>query len=320
MEHYSIITLHCQNRKNYLHKPFKCFKICAMLDLGFRAHDFCKFPSAEALASTAASFRQNSCLHFAPYKALENSPRPLNEDWAQEVKNTFDANGIRVAILGCYINPVHPDLEKRESELKVFENGLDVASCFGNPIVATETGSLDARNVRCEDTWSDKNFSIFLNIIERLLNKAVKNNVTMAIEAVADKNTIDNPQRMLKVMQTFESPNLRVLFDAVNILPIKGVDNFESYYDEAVSMLAPYICAMHLKDFIWADHLDKYPFATGKVKNGTIPIGEGLMPWKTIFHIYKKYKVDTVPMTLENFNPATLKRSLEFVENTFLQA
>lgn len=291
-----------------------------MLDLGFRAHDFCKFVSAQDLASTAASFRQNACLHFAPYKALENSPKPLTTEWAQEVKKTFDNNGVRVAILGCYINPVHPDLKKRESELQVFENGLDVALYLGNPIVATETGSLDARNIRCEETWTDKNFSIFLNIIERLLNKATKNNVTMAIEAVADKNTVDTPQRMLKVMQTFESPNLRVLFDAVNIMPINGVDNYESYYDEAVSMLSPYICAMHLKDFVWADHLDKYPFASGPVKKGTIPIGEGLMPWKTIFGIYKKYNVDNVPMTLENFNPETLKQSLEFIENTYVQS
>lgn len=290
-----------------------------MLDLGFRAHDFCKFASAQDLASTAASFRKNACLHFAPYKALENSPKPLTPEWAQEVKKTFDSNGIRVAILGCYINPVHPDLEKRESELKLFENGLEMAHHLGNPIVATETGSHDARNIRCEETWTDKNFSIFLNIIERLLTKAVNNNVTMAIEAVADKNTIDTPQRMLKVMQTFESPNLKVLFDAVNIMPINGVDNYETYYDEAVSMLAPYICAMHLKDFIWVDHLDSYPFATGSVKKGTIPIGEGLMPWKTLFGIYKKYHVDNVPMTLENFNPKTLKQSLEFIETMYAQ-
>lgn len=291
-----------------------------MLDLGFRAHDFGKFPSAPELASTAVSFRQNSCLHFAPYKALEDVPRPMTYEWAQGIKRDFDQQGIRVAILGCYINPVHPDPEKRESELKAFENGLDMAPYLGNSIVATETGSLNAKNVRCEDTWTDKNFSTFLNIVERLLNHAIKNNVIMALEAVADKNTLDNPQRMLKVMQTFESPNLRVLFDAVNILPIHGLDDYEAYYDETVSMLSPYICAMHLKDFVWAEQLNEFPFATGKVKNGTIPIGEGIMPWKTIFGIYKKYKVDKVPMTLENFKSATLKKSLEFVERTYAQA
>ena len=85
-------------------------------------------------------------------------------------------------------------------------------------------------------------------------------------------------------------------------------------------MLAPYISAMHLKDFVWADSMPNYPFAVGPVKKGNIAIGEGLMPWKTIFGIYKKYKVDNVPMTLENFNPQTLTKSLEYIERTYAEA
>jgi sugar phosphate isomerase/epimerase len=103
-------------------------------------------------------------------------------------------------------------------------------------------------------------------------------------------------------------------------MPIKGIDDFYSWYDEAVAMLAPYIRAMHLKDFVWADSMPNYPYATGPVKKGNIAIGEGLMPWKTIFGIYKKYKVDNVPMTLENFNPETLPKSLEYIEKTYAEA
>ena len=292
-----------------------------MLDLGFRTHDFGrKFKNAEEIGELASSFRKNACLHFAPYKVLDDAPKPMNCDWAASVKKDLEKNSVRVAVLGCYINPVHPDPEVLESELAKFENGIEVANSLGTGLVATETGSLDPRNVRCEDTWSDKNWARFLKIIERLLNKAVKNNVIMAIEAVADKNTVDDPVRMFKVMETFKSPNLRCLFDAVNIMPIKGVADFYSYYDEAVSMLAPYISAMHLKDFVWADSMPNYPFAVGPVKKGNIAIGEGLMPWNTIFGIYKKYKVDNVPMTLENFNPQTLKKSLEYIEKTYAEA
>ena len=292
-----------------------------MLDLGFRTHDFGrKFKNAEEIGEVASSFRKNACLHFAPYKVLDDAPKPMNCDWAASVKKDLEKNSVRVAVLGCYINPVHPDPEVLESELGKFENGIEVANSLGAALVATETGSLDPRNVRCEDTWSDKNWARFLKIIERLLNKAVKNNVIMAIEAVADKNTVDDPVRMFKVMETFKSPNLRCLFDAVNIMPIKGVADFYSYYDEAVSMLAPYISAMHLKDFVWADSMPNYPFAVGPVKKGNIAIGEGLMPWKTIFGIYKKYKVDNVPMTLENFNPQTLPNSLEYIEKTYAEA
>ncbi len=292
-----------------------------MLELGFRTHDFGrKFRDAQDIGKTARSFRENSCLHFAPYKVLDDAPKPMTVEWAEGIRKDLEENTVRVAILGCYINPVHPDPEKLESELAKFENGIDVAKALGNPIVATETGSLDIRNVRCEETWSDKNWARFLKIVERLLTRAEKAGVTMAIEAVADKNTVDNPQRMFKVMETFKSPNLRCLFDAVNILPIKGLDDYYSWYDEAVSMLAPYICAMHLKDFKWDHDLPRYPFATGQVKNGTVPIGEGLFPWKTVFGIYKKYDVCKVPMTLENFNPETLGRSLEFIERTYEEA
>ena len=292
-----------------------------MLDLGFRTHDFGrKFGCAQEIADLASSFRENACLHFAPYKALDNAPRPMTPEWAESVRKDLATRNVRVAILGCYINPVHPDPDALETELSKFENGIEVADSLGAGLVATETGSLDPRNIRCEETWTDRNWARFLKIIERLLDKAVKNNVVMAIEAVADKNTVDTPERMFRVMETFKSPNLRCLFDAVNIMPIKGIDDFYGWYDEAVAMLAPYISAMHLKDFVWADSMPNYPYATGPVKKGNIAIGEGLMPWKTIFGIYKKYKVDNVPMTLENFNPETLPRSLEYIEKTYAEA
>ena len=292
-----------------------------MLDLGFRTHDFGrKFRDADEIGSLASSFRKNACLHFAPYKAFDDAPRPLTQQWAAETKSALSAHGVRVAILGCYINPVHPDPDVLEKELAKFENGIDVANALGAGLVATETGSLDARNIRCEDTWTDKNWSRFLKIIERLLTRAVKNDVVMAIEAVADKNTVDTPDRMFRVMETFKSPNLRCLFDAVNIMPIKGVDDFASWYDEALSMLAPYISAMHLKDYVWADFMPNYPYATPPVKKGNIAIGEGLFPWKTVFGLYKKYGLTGLPMTLENFNPATLSRSLDFIEKTWAEA
>ena len=292
-----------------------------MLDLGFRTHDFgIKFKTADEIGKLASSFRKNACLHFAPYKAFDDAPKPLNNEWAEATKNALSAYGVRVAILGCYVNPVHPDSEILENELGKFENGLDVAQSLGASLVATETGSLDARNIRCEDTWSDKNWARFLKIVERLLKRAEKNGVVMALEAVADKNTIDDPRRMLRVMETFKSPNLRCLFDAVNIMPIKGVDDFYAYYDEAIAMLAPYIRAMHLKDFIWTDSMPNYPYATGPVKKGNIAIGEGIFPWKTVFGIYKKYNVCDVPMTLENFRTETLQNSLQYIEKTFSEA
>lgn len=300
------------------------------MKLGLRAHDLVKGVSAETLAKRvndyAGPLGRPLCLHFAPYKALSDVPKPLSEEWARATHKTLTDAGVQIAILGCYINPAHPDPEKMDSELRVFENGIDMAPLLGGPIVATETGSRDERNVRCEETWTEKNFSVFLKNVERLLKKAEKTGVRMALEAVADKNTIDNAQRMLRVMETFKHPNLGVLFDAVNIMPIHTLGDAASYrmfYDEAVSMLRDYICAMHIKDYDWVPTSKEYPSADpllGKVKNGNLPVGFGLMDWKMLFSIYKKYGVTGVPMTLENYKPETLLQSLEYVDKCFMEA
>ncbi|MCR4676566.1 MAG: sugar phosphate isomerase/epimerase [Sphaerochaetaceae bacterium] len=287
-------------------------------DIGFRGHDFGKFETAEELARKAREALENSCIQLAPKKVLPSStPAVLTGEWAEETAAAFKKNNVRIAVLGCYINPVHPDEEKMEAELRRFENNLDVAPILEAGIVATETGSRDAKNLHHPDNWTEKTFSLFLNNVERLLKRAEKNNTVFAIEAVAYKNTIDNAQRMLRVMETFKHPNLRVLFDAVNILPVKGVDSIESYYDETVSMLAPYVCALHVKDYVWTDTDKGITELTGPFKKGEIPVGEGLMPWPYLFGLYKKYKCDKVPMLFENFNPETLQRSIEYVKASY---
>ncbi|MCR5761266.1 MAG: sugar phosphate isomerase/epimerase [Sphaerochaetaceae bacterium] len=286
-------------------------------DIGFRGHDFGKSASVEALAQSAKDALENSCIQFAPKKALATVPAALDKEWATECGKIFAEKNIRVAVLGCYINPVHPDEEKMEGELKRFENALSIAPCMNAPIVATETGSRNANNTHNEENWTEKTFSLFVNNLERLLKKAEENKTILAIEAVAYKNTIDNAERMLRVMEIFKHPNMRVLFDAVNILPVKGVDNIHSFYDETVSALAPYICALHVKDYVWQDEDKQITELPGPFKKGEIPVGEGLMPWPDLFSLYKKYKCDKVPMLLENFNPATLQNSIRYVRESY---
>ena len=99
-----------------------------MLDLGFRTHDFGrKFDNADQIGEIVSGYRKNACLHFAPYKVLDNAPKPMNDKWASDTRKALSAHGVRVAILGCYVNPVHPDPEVLKQELQKFENGLDIA-------------------------------------------------------------------------------------------------------------------------------------------------------------------------------------------------
>jgi L-ribulose-5-phosphate 3-epimerase len=93
-----------------------------MLTLGVRGHDFGKAPVAELAGKIAA--KKFTCLQLALAKALTDFDYglgKLNPGLARRINRAFAAQNIEIAVLGCYINPIHPDLRQREDELARFE-------------------------------------------------------------------------------------------------------------------------------------------------------------------------------------------------------
>lgn len=268
--------------------------------LGFRAHDFGKFDSVEELILCIKEKTvgiQSPFIQFAPSKVIKDFPSIIDEELAQKTGQKLKENDISVAVLGCYINPVHPDQDKLESDLTRFENNLKVAKLLNTKIVGTETGS----------NKPEPNYKLFYSSIERLLNTAIKYDSIVAIEAVAFKDTIDDAIKMRKVMDYFNSPNLKVILDPINILPLTPPQNQKAYFEEVIDLLAPFVCALHVKDF-------------KKNEDGTLkkdlPVGEGELDWKQIAKILNHHNI-TAPLLLENFNPQTLNHSIAYVNESF---
>ena len=134
---------------------------------------------------------------------------------------------LHVAVLGCYINPVHPDEEERERQLARFERSLELNKAFGCRIVGTETGSWKGDISYCLETFSDHVFSVFLHSLERMVKAAEANDAICAIEAVAHQHTICSVERMARVLSLFPSDNLRVIWDPVNLVPINGIEEVD---------------------------------------------------------------------------------------------
>ena len=84
-----------------------------MMRIGVRAHDFGKLPAEELAARISA--RGLSCVQLALSKAIAGidlKPGELNPGMAFHIGQAFHRHGLQIAVLGCYINPIHPDPEK----------------------------------------------------------------------------------------------------------------------------------------------------------------------------------------------------------------
>ncbi|MDR2094214.1 MAG: sugar phosphate isomerase/epimerase [Treponema sp.] len=277
-----------------------------MIQIGLRAHDYGCLPP-EQLADVLAAYNIES-IQLALTKALPSAflPGSLSPGYARRIRKILEAKNISIAVLGCYINPVHPDPAVRARMLQNFEEHLRFARDFGCSLVGTETGSCNPDCSRHPDTGKPETFDLFCSSLERLLNTAEKCGSMVGIEPVADQHTVSSIELMSKVLARFPTPALRVIYDPVNLIPGAGLsESQEAFFTGAFDAFGPRIAAVHLKDFRMED---------GK-KKGDLPAGTGSLDYAALFRVLLPGK-PWVDLLLENSSPATAHRTIALLRET----
>ncbi|MDR2534500.1 MAG: sugar phosphate isomerase/epimerase [Treponema sp.] len=277
-----------------------------MIRIGLRAHDYGPLPP-EQLADTLTAFKPAS-IQLALSKAFPIAPGPggLSPGYAKKIRQVFEHRHISIAVLGCYINPVHPDPEERNLMLRRFEEHLRFARDFDCSIVGTETGSLNPDCSWHPDTQKPETFDVFCSSLERLLNTAEKCGALVGIEPVADQHTIDSIERMSLILERFPSPSLKVIYDPVNLIPQKGLDQSQNaFFTQAFDVFGDHIAAIHAKDF----RIDQ-----GK-KRGDLPSGTGDLNYTGLLSIVMHRKPG-IDILLENCTPSQARQTIEFLTET----
>ncbi|HEY9053186.1 MAG TPA: TIM barrel protein, partial [Rectinemataceae bacterium] len=165
-----------------------------MFSFGLRAHDFAS-GEPEEVAAALASYRSlgASAIQLAPYKLFPSwKPPRIDPALARRAAEALGANGMRVAVLGCYINPVHPEPDELERQLARFEDHLSRAADFFCDLVGTETGSASADCSFHPDTSKPETFDRLCRSLERLLVATEAAGARVGVEPVAYQHTVDS--------------------------------------------------------------------------------------------------------------------------------
>ena len=278
-----------------------------MLQIGLRAHDYGTNVSPEKLAEILAEYQPVS-IQLALAKSFSNAPKPGSQSvgFARLVRKALEKHNITIAVLGCYINPVHPDPDIREKHLKSFEEHLRFARDFNCAMVGTETGSCNPDCSFHPDTEKQPNFDLFCSSLERLIKTAEKCGSIVAIEAVADQHSISSIEKMGKVLSLFPSPALKVIYDPVNLLPNAGLQESQNdFFKRAFDTFGNDITVIHAKDF---------RMENGK-KNGALPAGTGDLDYPALLKLIMERKPG-IDILLENTSPATGKAAAEYLRKS----
>jgi sugar phosphate isomerase/epimerase len=269
--------------------------------LGVRAHDFGCLPAGELAAKIAA--KNLVCAQLALGKAiagLQLKPGILNPGLAFEIGEAFHQHGVQIAVLGCYVNPIHPDPATRKSLLGLFKEHLRYARDFGNGLVALETGSVSADYSPHPENHGETAFQQALVSIAELVAEAENFGVIVGIEAVTS-HVVSTPQKMRRMLDTVASNNLQVVFDPVNLLALENFHEQERVIGESLELFGDRIAIIHAKDFV---------VENGQIKSASA--GRGKLRHDLVMKFAVKEKPG-ISILLEDTNEQTVQESREFL-------
>ena len=264
------------------------------MQLGIRLHDIHTGlgPEFQTMERRAVTAREEgfTCVHLAYSKVIKGytfDDCALTEGLAKYTRRVFEGQGLDVAVLGCYLNLAHPDPDKLKEIQSRYYGHLRVASLLGAGVVGTETGAPNAQYKMDANTHSEEALDTFIRGLAPVVERAEKCGVTMAIEPVW-KHIVYSPDRAVKVLEAIQSPNLRIIFDPVNLLYPGNLDERGKVIGEAMEKLCDRIAVVHLKDCVPdGDDLK------------SIAAGTGVMDYKEILKFIKARK-PYIHTTLEN--------------------
>jgi sugar phosphate isomerase/epimerase len=288
--------------------------------LGCRAHDFGKLPLEELAARIAdAGF---DCLQFAPGKAVAGfEPCPdggITAAFAGRAATAFASRGLRISVLGCYINPIHPVPEERRRSLDRFKAYLRAAPDLGCGIVATETGSLNADCSFNPGNRDEAPFEELVASVSELAEEAERRGVTLCVEGVV-RHVAHSPRRLADLVGRVGSPALAFLLDPVNYLDASNYENRQRIIEEAFALFGPRIRVLHAKDLLPGDGIVSRG-AAGEAPDGIpgariVPPGKGLLDYGRILALLEAAN-PAADILIEDLRPGDMAAARDHLART----
>ena len=279
------------------------------MKIGVRVHDFGK-SKAETLAQEAKKVGFDG-VQLVLNKAIEGESGlagTLSKEKANYYYEAFKREGLDIAMLGAYFNPVHSNKELVEKNIAKFKEHLKFENDFHAGYVGSETGSFN------DDKWTynplnrtEDAFQEVKRIFKDLANTAEASNAKMAIEG-AYGHCMFEPKALKRLVDEINSNSVYYIVDIYNYLSIDNYKNYKEIFEECLELFKGRIVIFHLKDFIIQD---------GALKQTCI--GKGIIDYDYLIKKIKENAPDAY-LIFEGSKPEDMEYSFKFVKSKIDEA
>lgn len=210
---------------------------------GTRVHDMGKGTPVEMLRKTAEHGFQ--CVQLAYKKGITgvsgygDVTPALVEETAAAVKET----GVSIAVHGTYVELSLVEEEKRKKQAADFISQIPYTRMLNARCQGSETTNMAKQpaGTRREDAQR-----ALLRSLEEIMPHAEAAGITVAVEPVF-YHAMNTPEAARMVLDSIASPNLKIIFDAANLISYEDKDQQERMWDRAMTLWGDKIVCVHIK-------------------------------------------------------------------------
>lgn len=249
------------------------------MTLGIFSKVYKHYPLREAFSRIRQKGMKSVQFNFANV-GLSSLPNEIDQEVIEEIKQSSNQTGITIAVISGTFNTLELNEEKHRQNMQGFKTAVDAAATLEVPYVSISTGSFNQ-----EDFWSphpenhtQRAWDHLYRSLDEMLQIASSKGIVIVIEP-EQANVISTAEDILRLFDHYgNSPYLKVLFDAANIVTTEDSDQLEAKITESLKQLGASIAVAHCKDCTVTEK--KIAFA---------PVGKGNLPLKRYLEELGKY-------------------------------
>jgi sugar phosphate isomerase/epimerase len=177
----------------------------------------------------------------------------LPNDWPEaiikDVMASATRSGLTICALSGTYNMAHPAAAQRQADRIGFTNIVRAAELMRVPLVTLCTGTRNATDMWSAhpDNGSPEAWATLRGELDFALELAERHGVALGVEPEPG-NVVGDAKIARRLLDEIQTPHLKVVMDAANLLPPECQTRQREVVAEAVSLLGAELALVHTKD------------------------------------------------------------------------
>lgn len=210
---------------------------------GTRVHDMGKGTPMEMLQKTKDHGFQ--CVQLAYKKGITgvNGYSDVTPALVTETAQAVEATGVQIAVHGTYVELSLVDEAARKKQVADFISQIPYTKILNAGCQGSETTNMVKQPAGTTRKDAQK---ALLRSLEEIMPHAEAEGITVAVEPVF-YHAMNTPEAAKMVLDSIASPNLKIIFDAANLLSWEDITRQEAMWDRAMTLWGDKIVCVHIK-------------------------------------------------------------------------